>query len=429
MLDPATGPTGTKQYLNVQGSSFEGLHNDSYGAYLNSVVEAAALATIVPGSTPAFAYPSYQNRFVAKSAGTASSYSGTLTGVMVAQIAAIHSTFPSGGQFEICYLLLCAVDNGSGVLVSNGVPEPDTVGGSLTGAAGTIDYITGAWTIAYNGGSGKPPINSRIIAYGEPIETAAGGRIKTGNLLENGQMDYANIAALTPTGGTLSTIASAGCNTANLGSPNSNYVPAGWTLAGNSNDQTALAAGTLVLTCGYGIAPDGNPGFFVSVVGNTGASTSLTLAQNVSSSASFVSSGDIGVAPDITRASIRMSYVVGPSGHLYGARSPSYKQSNTVSNLGPVLGTQCPTTNCSIMAGVASGYSGTVSLSKLDLQQYGGTAHSLDLVTPPANADNDVEPNILVTSGVSATFSGIGGSTPMDYRVWFQNAAERITTK
>lgn len=427
MLDPATGASGNHTYLNLPGTSFEGLHNDSYGSYLNAQVEAAALATLVPSSTPAFAYPAYNNYYIAKSGGTTATYSGTLPGVMATQIGAIHTAYPSGGQFEICYLLLCAVDNGAGGLASNGVSELDSSGStSLTGVSGTINYSTGAWSITFTGGSAKPPVNGRIIAYGDPIETVGGVQIKTGNLMTNGQMDYANISAITASGGTLSTITNAQCNTANLGAANSNYVPAGWTLAGNSNDQTALAAGTLVMKCGYGTAPDGNPGFWVSLVGAAGATTGVTLAQNVSSPAIFINSA----TPDITRAYIRLTYVVGPSGHLYGAHAPQIKVTNVVTAAGDVDGTPCPTTNCTNVIGQAESYSPTISLSKLDLQQYGGTAMSRDLVTAPANSNNDLSGNVLATSGISITLSPIpGASEPVDYIVWIQNAAERISPK
>ena len=425
MLDPATGASGNHSYLNLPGTSAEGLHNDSYGSFLNAQVEAAALATLVPSSTPAFAYPAYNDFFVAKSAGTAATLSGTLPGVMATQIGAIHTAYPSGGQFEVCYLLLCAVDNGSGVLASNGVPEPDTASGSLTGVTGTINYSTGAWSITFSGGSTKPPANARIIAYGDPIETVGGVQIKAGNLVTNGQLDYANVTAI-GSGGTLSTITGAQCNTANLGLSTSNYVPQGWTLAGNSNDQTALAAGTLVMKCGYGTAPDGNPGFWISLVGATGASTAISLAQNVSGPTTFINSA----TPDITRAYARLTYVVGPSGHLYGAHAPQIKINNTVSTAGNVDGTPCPATNCTIISGQAISYSPTVSLSKLDLQQYGQTAMSRDLVTASANSNNDVGGNTLATSGINIPLSPIvGANEPVDALLWIQNVAERVTPK
>jgi hypothetical protein len=84
---------------------------------------------------------------------------------------------------------------------------------------------------------------------------------------------------------------------------------------------------------------------------------------------------------------------------------------------------------CVNFAGTANSYTGSVSLSKLDLQQYGGTADGRDLVTPPAVSDDDTLSHAISASGVNMAFGPSGSSIPIDMKVWFENAAERITPR
>lgn len=413
LADPAQTALG----YNIPGYLVDGEHPATQGEGPIATAGAAAINALL--TTPQFTVSGWNTRHVNRTNGIITTYTGTLPGVMVAQIAALHTAFPAGGHFEICSLITCGVDNGSGVLTTNGVTTIGNGGGSVTGASGTINYATGAYSVTF--ATTAPATNNFITAYMDPIETVGGVRIPTGNLISNEQFDFTlpggNGTAFAA--GTLSTFG-ASCNASGSGTSASNFVPTDWTLTGSAAINTALTGTpTLVSTCGYGTDPNGKPAFFITLYGQMAASGGITVSQVLTSATSFINAAG---TPDLVRGHLKIVYDKGPGGHLYGVASPIVKQANTVSAAGSMFGIPCPTTNCTALNGqAADNASLLVSYTDNDAPR------TLDLWSNPAPANNDAG-GTLTGSSLSAIISLIPAN-PIDMKVWLESAEMQVTGK
>lgn len=405
-------PAQTANAYNIPGTLVDGEHPSTLGELPMATAAAAAINSLI--TTPQFKVSGWNTRKVNRTNGILTTYTGTLPGVMVAQIAALHTASPSGGQFELCSHLTCAVDNGAGVLASNGVTT-----GPTSAATGTINYATGAYSVTF---TGIPTTNDYIIAYMDPIETVSGVRIPTANLTSNEQFDYTipNGNGTAMSAGTLSNFG-ASCNASGSGTSASNFVPTDWTLTGSAALNTALTGTpTLLATCGYGTDPNGKPAFFVTLYGLVPVAGAFTVASSLVSPASFINAA--GATPDLVRAHLKVVVDKGPGGHLYGLATQQVKQANTVSLAGSVAHVPCPTTNCTILSGTA-GDNANALVSYTDTD----AGRTFDYWTLPAPANNDAGGTL---SGSSMTITiNITSGAPIDMKVWLESAEQEITGK
>lgn len=428
--DAIAGPTAATTGLNKAGTLADGLHPASWGSQLLAAAAATSINAIVP-NVPLIIPPTANNYYIIKGSGLVKTYTSTTAPLppnMIPQL----SGLAAGGLFQVCYQQACEVAgaavSGQGTFAWNGLTSTTS---SITGASGgCINYTAGstcngstaAGAYSLPNFSANIPVNGRVIAYSDPPFNAAGAKA-SGNLFFNGQMDYF-VAASGGGAGTLTNLAGSTCNTANSGLSNSNYVPSGWVLTGDANTQTALGAGTLVMTCGYGTAPDGAPGFFLTLYGKTAATSALTMVESVQDVGSFLSTA----TPDMVRSYVRITAVAGPGGHLYGVQPPNIKINTTVTTAGSVFGVNCPTTNCNILSGKAGDTAG--SLTDVNLLDFGATAEMFDYSTPLTSTTNDLGAGAGPVTANALTISPSPIiNQAIDVKLWFENAAERILPK
>ena len=325
------GPTAATTGLNAAGMMdgggvSGGLHPATHGSAVCGQAIANAIDTVAPAGSK-FAYPTSNNFYIIKGNAVLTNFRSASCGSPCASAPLPTNMIPqlanmeAGGIFQVCYQQACyvagAASGDQGTFTGNGLSSTT---GSITasGSGGCINYKAGptcngstaAGAYQLPAFSAAITVNGLVIAYGDPPFSGAGSKIG-GNLLVNGQLDWF-VPASAGGAGTLTNLAGASCNTANSGASNSNFVPANWVLTGDAGTQTALGAGTLVMTCGYGTAPDGNPGFFVTEYGLTAATVALNFTSSLNSPAAFINPA----TPDIMRAYTRITVVAGPGGRL-----------------------------------------------------------------------------------------------------------------
>jgi hypothetical protein len=409
----------------------DGIHYGPAGTPRASSAVATTVAGLLPSTHVDFTIPTYNNFVVIKSVAIGTlTYNGVLPGVQATQIASATSS----GHFALCYGIACAVADGTGALLSNGVTQGTTTFGAQGTNVGCINYTTaqtcnsvntvGQWKI--NTMSVGIPANGLLTAYLEPPTDILGNRLTApgGNILQNGQMDWATTTA--SSNGSATNIST--CATSGAGTSGSNYPPAGWNLAADANTQTAITAGTVIINCGYGTAPDGNPGFWVSYYGATGASATLTLKQNLNTTG-YPASAFITVNTDTTRAYMRITRVLGPADsdavqRVYGFGSPTLTQANQMTVSGPKFGIPCPTTACSVVSGVVS--DNPVFYTSKSFIDFSNTALMYDWVTPPADAFVDTTGGQTLTLTSVTVSHNLVSNGPISGKIWYQNAGERV---
>jgi len=427
------GPTAATTGYNIAGTLVDGLHPATHGTATGGAAIASAVDAILPG-TSQFAFPANNNFYLIKGTGLVSVYTSTnapLPPNMIAQL----TRMTAGGVFQICYQQTCYVagaanGNGEGTWTGNtltsstsAITTPNT-GGCILYTADATDtcnssHAAGAFTLPAF--SAVIPNNGFVVAYGDaPFDASGVGQ--GGNMLLNGQFDY-ETTATGGVAGTLTTLSGASCNTANSGASNSNFIPAGWTLTGDTNTQTALGAGTLAITCGYGTAPDGNPGFFITEYGKVAASSSLLLTQGVSSPNSFINSA----TPDKMRGYARVTIQAGPGGHLYGLNSPGVKINTALTTSGSVYNINCPSSACTNIA--ARALDNAASYTDFDLIDYGNTALKIDMITPIVSSNIDAGGANTIAQNLFTVNPQPFVSQAIDMKIWFENAAWRIVSK
>lgn len=264
----------------------------------------------------------------------------------------------AAGGFEVCDLgtgtsptPICAVADGTGALVSN-----------TAGAGGSVVYGTGAVTFHE---SAAVAGNNHVVAFGSPPFDASGNRLTGKSFLINGMMDWGTSTGggLTA-GGALGNMPTPGtggfnCNTAsgNIGTANSNWIPQGWTLSGDSGLKlkNALAQdgtgtnGWAAMTCGY-VAPGGtipntngwtNPYnytmFWVQLDGVfVPTSGALFQLQQSSFTNKFLNNtGTTLTTSDPLRTGCRVVQLPGANGHVIGAESWQIKESTNIGSPTP----------------------------------------------------------------------------------------------
>ena len=377
---------------NTPGVFLDGLHPDDVGV----VVGGAPIATAVQalyGTTPIIAPTVYNNAWVGTGNNSNKTFSGTLPGLMVAQIAAYHSANPSGGPFQICYLAICAVDTaGTGTLTGTGT------------SASTINYSTGVYSVTF---TVAPPSTGKVIAYIDPA-----------NLLVNGFFDVLANGAIG--NGTITASGASTCVAANI--PNGLSITLGAGIVTN----TGTGTGPLVLTCGSGTDPAGNAGFYIKAAGTAPAATATIAVKN---SLYYPTTQLNAVTPpyDNIRGFATMVLSPGPGGHLIGVSLPQIASAVTFSGNGLVNGLACPTTACAGI-GASINLNGTSNgLTDLSLLSDSNTDRRFNLMAPIQSVALDGGATISASS-LTETIQLIPSAT-VDFTIWFENSAIRKTSK
>jgi hypothetical protein len=268
------------------------------------------------------------------------------------------------------------------------------------------------------------------MAFLDPVETVNGALVAnpSGNILLNGQLDWATSSV--SANGSLTNIST--CGTSGSGTSASNYVPASWSLSADANTATAITNGTLLVTCGYGTAPNGQPGFFVMYYGATGSGPSFTLQQNLNGTTSTYAASDfIAVNTSQTRGYMQIAMTRGPADsdgmqRIYGFSSPTFTQTDNMSATGNVFGVPCPTSACKTTSGEIADFAGYYNTKSLI--DDGGTAMQYNWTTPLANVFVDTTGGQTLTSASVKATLGLGANSPVSGKFWFQNAALRAVS-
>jgi hypothetical protein len=273
-------------------------------------------------------------------------------------------------------------------------------GGAVTSPASSINYTTGAWTVTFpNNVYSTWPVSLKL----DPTQ-----------LQYNGQFDPAFQAGAA---GTPISANASSCGNSNIPAPWSVGLPAGVT--------ANLTSGALVMTCGWGVAPDGNNGFYLSFQGMVGSSSTVNIGLNLVNGLSILS------VPNKYRAYARVTYQAGPGGHLYGFTPPELTLMLNNTTGGNVLGVQCTNganTCTQFKSAIGPGnITTTIPVTPDNLPDFGGTAVHWDLLTPPTPTSGDAGAGALTASGsvLETIYVTLVANTMVDGKIWFQNSAIR----